>query len=279
MHSNWSLIRRAFNWCTWSYLAFNWSSSVWNVFRTNEIPNDALTYCSSRWIRFSFSVCSTKYIRACCIAHVNGVPNVWLSRRHVIWQVLFIQEDAFGCVLNEDPLRLYTIAAFRTICLCCFLNVISCGILLRFLLGQVPALVNDGAGAARTEGVIGVILVSLQVWWAILLICLQDGLTTLLLIMHWIKDLVSMATTWRNSSERANIETTWLMVLYSGGFCSMMRNVSFLLLRCKHLDLHLLLNWKVRPHEIVKCIFLLEIAITVEMPTTIQSLFWSFARV
>ena len=66
--------------------------------------------------------------------------------------------------------------------------------MLDFLLGKVPALVNYCARAARTEGVIGVILVR-QVWWAILLICLQDGLTTLLLIMHWIKDLVSMATT------------------------------------------------------------------------------------
>ena len=66
---------------------------------------------------------------------------------------------------------------------------------MRFLFSQVPALVNDGTGATRTEGVISIILSSLQVGWTILLICLQNGLTTLLLIMHRVKDLVSMATT------------------------------------------------------------------------------------
>ena len=231
MHSCWSLICRAFCWgsrCACAYLPFNWS---WSIVLVNLSKTDyALPYLSSRWIiRFSFSICGAKYICVRCIAHVYGVTYIWWC--HLIWrQVLLVQEDMLRCVLNEDPLRLYSIDAFWAVCLCCFLNVIAWNIL---SVGQIPAFINNGAGASRAE-VIGVILSGLQVGWAILVIRLEYRLTTLLLVLHLMKDLRSLATTWRHSSEWTNIEgieTSWILIFYSG-FCSMMWNISFLLLRC-----------------------------------------------
>ena len=126
------------------------------------------------------------------------------------------------------------------------------------LVWKVPAFANAGAGAARTE-VISVILVGLQVGWIVFVSCLQDGLTTLLLILHLFKDMRSLATAWRNAPECARvqcIETSWVLILYPG-FCSMVWNVCLLLLRCEHLDLYLLLNWNVRPHKFVESVLLL----------------------
>ena len=192
-----------------------------------------------------------EYIGSSYIANLFGVSNCVLS----CWvrDVLLNEEDII-VIITEDSLRLNTRAfttSFRTV-----LIMVSCYVTSRW---------------ARMLWLIWHVPVGIVVWWkvrrSVLVGRRECWLTTLLMVMHRIHDMCSMATTRWNASERrwkqAGVETSRVLILYTS-FRTMIWNVGFLLGACQHLDLNLLLHWNHGTHEIVERILLLLVHLTGE---------------